>query len=66
MAEMNTTKRRPMRHGPMGHGGGNMPGEKAKDFGGTMKKIFRYMRRYIPAMLLAVALAAAAVLCQAP
>ena len=63
MAEMNTTKRRPMRHGPMGHGGGNMPGEKAKDFGGTMKKIFRYMRRYIPAMLLAVALAAAAVLC---
>ncbi len=27
------------RRGPMGHGGHGMPGEKAKDFRGTMKKL---------------------------
>ena len=37
--------RRP--RGPMGgHGRGAIPGEKAKDFKGSMKKIFRYMERY--------------------
>lgn len=35
----------PRRHGPMG-GGRMMPGEKAKDFRGSMKKLFRYMGRY--------------------
>ncbi len=29
-----------------GHGRGMMPGEKAKDFNGSMKKIFNYMGRY--------------------
>ena len=30
----------------MGHGGGRMPGEKAKDFKGTMGKLMRYLGRY--------------------
>lgn len=34
------------RRGPMGHGGPRMSGEKAKDFSGSMKKIFRYMGKY--------------------
>ncbi|MDO4306100.1 MAG: ABC transporter ATP-binding protein [Eubacteriales bacterium] len=35
------------RRGPMGgHGRGMRPGEKAKDFKGAMKKLFRYMGRY--------------------
>ncbi len=37
------TARRP--HGPMG-GPGMRGGEKAKDFSGSMKKIFRYMGKY--------------------
>ena len=36
--------RRPRPHGPMGHG--MRGGEKAKDFSGSMKKIFHYMGRY--------------------
>ncbi len=32
--------------GPMGHGGGRMAGEKAKDFKGSMGKLLRYMSRY--------------------
>ncbi len=32
--------------GPMGHGRGMGGGEKAKDFKGTLKKLFRYMDRY--------------------
>lgn len=32
--------------GPHGPGGGMMPGEKAKNFGGTIKKLFRYMGTY--------------------
>ena len=41
MSEMN---RPPRRHGgPMGHGPGGMPGEKAKDFKGTMGKLFKYI-----------------------
>lgn len=35
-----TTGKRP----PKGHG--NMPGEKAKDFSGAMKKLFSYMKHY--------------------
>lgn len=34
---------RPRKKGPMGHGRGAMPGEKAKDFKGTMKKLFQYL-----------------------
>lgn len=39
----------PRRHGPMGGhgpGGGMMPGEKAKDFKGSVRKILAYMGRY--------------------
>lgn len=32
--------------GPMGHGHGMGGGEKAKDFKGTLKKLFRYMDKY--------------------
>lgn len=48
---MSNESKRPMRgpmRGPMGgHGpGGMMPGEKAKDFKGTFKKLLVYMGRY--------------------
>ncbi|MDE5931727.1 MAG: ABC transporter ATP-binding protein/permease [Lachnospiraceae bacterium] len=34
------------RRGPHGPGGGMMPGEKAKNFSGTIKKLFGYMGAY--------------------
>ena len=34
------------RRGPMGHGYGMAAGEKAKDFKGSMKKLFKYMEHY--------------------
>ncbi|MBS5196063.1 MAG: ABC transporter ATP-binding protein [Clostridiales bacterium] len=34
------------RRGPMGHGHGMAAGEKAKDFKGSMKKLFKYMEHY--------------------
>lgn len=34
------------RRGPMGGHGKMVPGEKAKDFKGTMKKLINYMKRY--------------------
>lgn len=43
------TARPPRAHGPHGGhgpGGGMMPGEKAKDFGGTLKKLLAYIGRY--------------------
>ena len=49
--------RRGMGHrGPgMGHGGHGMPGEKAKDFKGTMKKLMSYLGMYkLPFLLVAV------------
>ncbi|WP_455544373.1 ABC transporter ATP-binding protein [Intestinibacter sp.] len=39
------------RRGPMGHGGRMMPGEKARDFKGTMKKLMSYLGKYIYAIL---------------
>ena len=41
MAEQNTR-----RHGPRGPHGGMTPGEKAKDFKGTMKKLMTYIGKY--------------------
>ncbi|MCI8666370.1 MAG: ABC transporter ATP-binding protein [Dorea sp.] len=39
----------------MGHGGHGMPGEKAKDFKGTMKKLMSYLGRYkLPLLLVAI------------
>ena len=50
--------------GPHGHGpGGRMaPGEKPKDFGGTMRKLLHYMGTYRVGLIAAVALAMASVL----
>lgn len=39
----------------MGHGPGGMPGEKAKDFKGTMGKLFKYISSYtVPIVLVAL------------
>lgn len=49
MSEHTTGTTAPRRHGPMGGhgpGGGMMPGEKAKDFKGSVRKILAYMGRY--------------------
>lgn len=49
MSEHTTGTTEPRRHGPMGGhgpGGGMMPGEKAKDFKGSVRKILAYMGRY--------------------
>ena len=35
-----------IRRGPMGHGRGRGPAEKAKDFKGTMAKLIRYLGSY--------------------
>ena len=47
MSGQENSVKRPQRRGPMGgpHGG-MMPGEKAKDFKGTLKKLLAYMGRY--------------------
>ena len=46
--------RQGMRHGgPMGHGPG-MPGEKAKDFKGTMKKLMSYLGEFKAAIFFVV------------
>lgn len=42
------------RRGPMGHGGHGMPGEKAKDFRGTMKKLAVYLGAYKVPLLFVV------------
>lgn len=53
MSEQKESKNRPPRRGPMGHGpAGMMPGEKAKDFKGTLKKLLSYMGNYKFAILL--------------
>ena len=43
---MSDDRRTASPRGPMGHGRGMAGGEKAKDFGGTLKKLFRYMEKY--------------------
>ncbi|MDO4322249.1 MAG: ABC transporter ATP-binding protein [Lachnospiraceae bacterium] len=53
------TARRP--HGPMG-GPGMRGGEKAKDFSGSMKKIFRYMGKYKIRILMVAVFAVAGTL----
>lgn len=53
----NSPRRGPMGgHGPMGGGPGGpmMPGAKAKDFKGSMKKLLRYMAQYKFRVLLVV------------
>ena len=48
--------RRP--HGPHGPHGGMMPGEKAKDFKGTFRKLLSYMGRYKIALIAVMIFAA--------
>ncbi len=62
MSKTNSSSKRrgPVAGGPMGHGpAGMMPGEKAKDFKGTMKKLFEYLGKYLPAVIGCIVLAAA-------
>ena len=55
-------KTAPGPRGPMGGGHGPrgmMPGEKAKDFKGTMRKLFKYLGRFLPAIITGLLFAAA-------
>lgn len=48
------------RNGPMGGGpGAMMPGEKAKDFKGTMRKLLSYLSGFLPSIILVLICAAA-------
>lgn len=47
--------RGPMGGGPMG--GGMMPGQKAKDFKGTLRKLIAYLKPFLPMMILVIILA---------
>ena len=52
MSEERTQTTNPRPQGPRrGPGRGMMPGEKAKDFKGTIKKLIKYMGRYKYAIL---------------
>ena len=42
------------RNGGMGHGRAMGSGDKAKDFFGAIKDLFNYIRRYMPAIILAI------------
>ena len=58
MSEQKEIKNKPPGRGPMGHGpAGMMPGEKAKDFKGTVKKLLSYMGNYKFAILLVMVFA---------
>ena len=46
-------------HGRNPHGMGKMPGRKAKDFRGTMRKLTAYLRHYLPAMVMVMLFAVA-------
>ena len=48
---MSNDNRRGPGRGPMGHGRGMMPSEKAKDFKGTMKKLMAYLGKYTYAII---------------
>ena len=48
---MSNDNRRGPGRGPMRHGRGMMPGEKAKDFKGTMKKLMAYLGKYTYAII---------------
>ena len=48
---MSNDNRRGPGRGPMGHGRGMMPGEKATDFKGTMKKLMAYLGKYTYAII---------------
>lgn len=61
MSKLNSPKRQPARNhmgGPGGPAAGMMPGEKAKDFRGTMQKLFQYLGKYLPAVVGCIVLSA--------
>ena len=58
MSGENKTIQTPQGHGPMG-GRRGMPGEKAKDFKGTIGKLLSYMGRYKAALVFVLLFAAA-------
>ena len=59
---MSDEKRPAMRPGGMGHGPGHFSGEKAKDFGGTMRKLIKYISRYKVSIILVLIFAVGGVL----
>ena len=60
----NENRQRPAGRGMMGgRGGMRGPGEKAKDFTGTWKKLLLYCRRYFPFLAGALILAVAGAIC---
>ena len=63
MAEKKTQNAPKLRRGGMGHGpgaAGMLPGEKAKDFKGTMRRLLTYISRYLPAIIVTLLCAVAA------
>ena len=59
MEENNTTSR-PPRRGPMGHGPGmGNPAEKAKDFKGAIKRLFKELKPFMALIVIALILAIA-------
>lgn len=50
--------------GPMGHGRAGAPVEKADDFGGALKELMRFSKRYIPAIVIALILGVGGAICQ--
>ena len=62
MAEENKQPRPQGGRGPMGGGRGMGPGEKAKDFKGTIRKLVSYMANYkIPVLFVMIFAAASTV-----
>ncbi len=68
MAEHNNNKQNSQRRGPGGPGGGHggpggvagmIVGEKAKDFKGTIRKLLKYLSRYMPQIVIALICAVA-------
>ena len=62
MSAHNKTAHAPRRPAGGGHGHGPhgmMPGEKAKDFKGTMHRLFKYLGRFLPAIITGLVFAAA-------
>ena len=59
MADNNSYKQPPRRHGPGGPGRGMMPAEKAKDFKGSIGKLIKYIGTYKIAIIFVMVMAAA-------
>ena len=57
MSENNNRDPNMPRRGPLAGPANMMPGEKAKDFKGTMGKLIKYLGRYMPAILGSIILA---------